>query len=227
VAAGLDRLLGLRIGLDGFYRLAEVDSHLHSLARRFMGFRPPRYLSMFEALVNAVACQQITLTQGIRLLARLAGARGKVSPSGGRAFPEPRDLAGLDIPALRTMGFSTNKARAILGIAEAALDGRLAEPGGLEGLDNEAAIGRLRTLRGVGRWTAEYALLRGSGRLDLFPAEDAGVRNNLRRWLQLAEPPTYPEVRTIMGRFAPYAGVVYFHLLLDHLEDAGYLPASG
>jgi hypothetical protein len=30
-----------------------------------------------------------------------------------------------------------------------------------------------------------------------------------------------------MGRFAPYAGVVYFHLLLDHLEDAGYLPASG
>jgi DNA-3-methyladenine glycosylase II len=44
---------------------------------------------------------------------------------------------------------------------------------------------RLRALRGAGRWTAEYVLLRGFGRLHAFPGDDVGARNNLQRWLGL------------------------------------------
>ena len=39
-------------------------------------------------------------------------------------------------------------------------------------------------LRGVGRWTAEYTLLRGMGRIELFPGDDIGARNNLERWMR-------------------------------------------
>ena len=67
VRRSLERTLGLGVDLAGFYELAERDERLDQLARRFRGVRPPRFPSVFEALVNAVACQRIVL---IRLLSR-------------------------------------------------------------------------------------------------------------------------------------------------------------
>jgi DNA-3-methyladenine glycosylase II len=50
-------------------------------------------------------------------------------------------------------------------------------------LNDAGAVTRLLELRGVGRWTAEYVLLRGLGRTHIFPGDDVGARNNLQRWL--------------------------------------------
>src|SRR5205807_2380274 len=46
-------------------------------------------------------------------------------------------------------------------------------------------IERLMRLRGIGRWTAEYVLLRGLGRLQIFPGDDVGAHNKLRRFFDL------------------------------------------
>jgi DNA-3-methyladenine glycosylase II len=73
-------------------------------------------------------------------------------------------------------------------------------------------------LRGVGRWTAEYALLRGLGRLHVFPGDDVGARNNLQRWLGFLEPLDYEGVRRTLARWAPFQGLVYLHLLLNSLQ---------
>jgi len=70
-------------------------------------------------------------------------------------------------------------------------DGRSAERSELAGLADLAAITCLRQIRGVGRWTAEYVLLRGFGRLQIFPGDDVGARNNLQRWLGLSEALNY------------------------------------
>jgi DNA-3-methyladenine glycosylase II len=48
-------------------------------------------------------------------------------------------------------------------------------------------------LKGVGRWSAEYALLRGLGRWSVFPGDDIGARRHLKNWLQLDEPLNYEE----------------------------------
>src|SRR5215207_7883262 len=72
--AALARLLGLKTDLSGFYGLAERDPLLRTLVARFRGLKPPRFPTLFECLVNAIACQQLTLTVGIRLLNRLAKA---------------------------------------------------------------------------------------------------------------------------------------------------------
>ena len=40
--------------------------------------KPPRFPTLFECLVNAIACQQVTLTLGMRLLNQLAEACGPV-----------------------------------------------------------------------------------------------------------------------------------------------------
>jgi DNA-3-methyladenine glycosylase II len=78
----------------------------------------------------------------------------------------------------------------------------------------------------VGRWTAEYVLLRGLGRTNIFPGDDVGARNNLGRWLRLTKPLDYEGVRHILARWQRFGGLVYFHLLLDRLEEAGYLKVG-
>jgi DNA-3-methyladenine glycosylase II len=223
-AAALERLLGIRIDLSDFYRLAERDAKLALLVERFRGMKPPRLASPFETLANAVACQQITLTQGIHLLNRLAEEYGP-SLEGAYGFPGPEVLAEQRPEALRQIGLSYQKADYLTGIACEIVEGRL-DLKGLGKMDDGVAVERLRELRGVGRWTAEYVLLRGFGRLDIFPGDDVGAWHNLMRWLGLRKPLDYTRVNRIVGRWQPYAGLVYFHLLLDRLDRAGYLSAG-
>ena len=228
VAATLERLLGLHIDLEAFYRFAAHQPRLGPLARRFRGMKPPRLATVFEAAINAMACQQVTLTLGIRLLNRLAATCGTSIPTGDEtvyAFPHPLDLARLSPEELRGLGFSRQKGKAMIELARAISEGNL-DLEGLAGLPDEEAVARLCQLRGVGRWTAEYVLLRGLGRIHVFPGDDVGARNNLQRWLHLKEDLDYAAVRQTLARWQPYAGLIYFHLLLDRLTAAGYLGAA-
>ena len=183
---------------------------------------------MFECVANAIACQQLTLTVGITLLNRLAESHGPPGPSraGDHAFPDPGDLAGEDPAALRELGFSTRKASALIEVARRIAGGAL-DLETLRDADNDAASLALQQLGGVGRWSAEYALLRGLGRLEVFPGDDVGARNNLVRRLGLASPLDYEGVRDAVARWAPFAGLAYFHLLAERIEDAGWLDSTG
>jgi DNA-3-methyladenine glycosylase II len=221
--AALARLLGLEADLSTFYRLAEGDPLLGTLATRFRGLKPPRFPTLFECVVNAIACQQLTLTVGIRLLNRLAKAHGTTPEDGAlHAFPVPTRLAGLAPETLRPLGFSGAKARSIVELA-AGIGAGTFDPSGIERLDDREALRALLRLRGVGRWTAEYALLRGLGRLPVFPGDDVGSRHNLARWLDYRRPLDYAHVQAAVRHWQPFAGLVYFHLLLANLAEHGIL----
>jgi DNA-3-methyladenine glycosylase II len=217
VRSALDRLLGLSVDLSAFTAMAATDPALRPLAGRMRGLKPPRFPTVFEALVNGVACQQLSLAVGIHLLNRLAAGHGRAvtdDPDGPRAFPCPEELATLEPDALRRHGFSMAKARTIVETARAIVAGSL-DLEALHQLDDRAAVERLTSLRGIGRWTAEYVLLRGLGRLHIFPGDDVGAHNKLRRLLAIDTPLDYEAVRRLVARWHPHAGVVYFHLLLD------------
>jgi len=110
-------------------------------------------------------------------------------------------------------------------LADATTAGRL----DLEALANKPdadALAQLRQLRGVGRWTAEYVLLRGLGRLHIFPGDDVGGRNNLQRWLRLTNSLDYEAVTRTLARWRNYGGLIYFHLLLNRLAEAGLLEGG-
>lgn len=224
----LDRLLGLSVDLSSFATMAATDPLLAPLAGRMRGLRPPRFASVFEALVNGVACQQLSLAVGIHLLNRLAADYGRpVSDdrAGPHAFPSAETIAALEPDELKRLGFSASKSRAIIEIARANVTGRL-DLEGLERLDDAGARERLTSLRGIGRWTAEYVLLRGLGRLYVFPGDDVGAHNKLRRFFGLETPLDYETVQELVARWQPYAGVVYFHLLLDSLSRAGVVVSA-
>lgn len=224
--AALQRMLGLDVDLSDFYRLAAADDLLAPLAERFRGFKPPRYPSVFEALSNAIACQQITLTLGIILLNRLAEGYGMPHPNpapgegatGG--FPRPAALAAITPETLRPLGFSGRKAQYLIDVAGGVASGDL-DLEALAALDNASAMEQLIQMRGVGRWSAEYVLLRGLGRLDTFPGDDVGARNNLQRWLGRPDKMDYDEVQRVIARWQPYGGLIYFHMLLDSLDTRG------
>ena len=221
VTVALERLLGLRIDLSEFYRFAASEAWLNRLAARFCGMKPPRFPTVFEALVNAIACQQVTLSLGIQLLNKVADHYA-LSIDGGStyAFPRPEDLVDRHPDDFRRLGFSRQKGRAMIELAQTIISGGC----DLEALADEAddaAVGRLQALRGIGRWSAEYALLRGFGRTHIFPGDDVGARNRLQRLLRLRQKLDYAAVARRLHRWRPYGGLVYFHMLLDGLAESG------
>ncbi len=217
----IERCLGLRIDLGRFYALARRDVKLNALAREFRGLKPPRFPTVFEALVNAIACQQLSLIVGLELLGRLAAACAASLDAGAErhyAFPRPRDLLRLPAATYHDMGFSRQKTRALVELGTAADAGDI-DLESLEKEANEAAIERLLAIRGVGRWSAEYVLLRGLGRLDVFPGDDVGARKTLGAWLGRRQPLDYASVEKAVAAWRPYAGLVYFHMLLRGLRQ--------
>jgi DNA-3-methyladenine glycosylase II len=225
ITSALDRLLGRRIDLRSFYCFASHNPRLSDIVRRFNGLKPPRFPTVFEAVVNGIACQQLSLAVGITLLNRLAEAWGL--PFRGideiqYSFPTPEQLASAKVPVLQQLGFSSNKSRALIELASAVAMGRV-DLERLACVDDQEAIARLLDIRGVGRWTAEYVLLRGLGRTNIFPGDDVGARNNLARWLKLRKPLDYGGVARTLAKWKPYAGLIYFHLLLDRLSEAGHV----
>ena len=224
----VQRLLGTQIDLRAFYRMATQQAKLGELVRHFRGLKPPRFPSVFESLVNAFACQQLSLAVGILLLNRLAEKYGLIVEKNGvnaHAFPRPEDLASGRPQALGRLGFSRQKARAVSELSSAVAAGHL-ELESFTALDADAVLERLYALQGVGRWSAEYVLLRGLGRLDVFPGDDVGAQNKIQEYLGLRKPPDYETVRRRLAKWGPYAGLIYFHFLLYGLEQRGCLSSG-
>ncbi len=220
VAAAVTRVLRLDLDLAPFYRIARADRVLAPMAGRLRGMRPPRFPSVFEAFANAVACQQVSLTAGLHVLNRVSSAYGRAARNGRttmKSFADPRRIARARDDDLRALGLSYPKARYLLGLAQLALDRRDPDFRSLDALDDSAAADRLRALHGVGRWTAEYVMLRGLGRINVFPADDVGGINHLLEWLKVRRRPDYDGVKRLLERWHPYEGLIYIHLLVDAL----------
>lgn len=221
----LERALGYTIDVSAFANLARRDQWIAPLAQRFLGLKPPRFPTLFEAALNAVACQQVSLDVGILLLNRLTehyGLRWPDEQNNLAAFPEPEQLVAVSEEQLRVLGWSYHKARAALDLAHLLVE----QPSFLASLEpqsNESICQTLLPLRGIGRWSAEYMLLRGFGRIDMFPGDDVGARNKLQALLGHSEQFTYARIKEITSHWNPYAGFVYFHLLLGQLEQRGLL----
>ncbi len=233
VAAIVARMLGLEVDLSDFYRLARGDARLRELSERLRGMKPVRYATIFEAFANAIACQLVSLSAGMHVLNRLAEAFGVRGEADGaatpmRSFPAAAMVARSNPDALRALGLSRQKGEYLIGLARMAIDPKDRDFASIEQLadDNNNAIARLSKIRGVGRWTAEYVMLRGFGRINIFPGDDVGGRNKLFEWLGVSDEPTYDGVGKMLERWHPYGGLIYLHLIVNAVADAGHLAPS-
>jgi len=219
------RLLGVKVDLAEFYRMAQGDPRLSQLVDAFLGVKPPRFPSLFEALINAVACQQVSLEVGLRLISRLAerfGGRLVDAPGFTYSFPSARRIAEAPAASIRELGFSQRKVEVIKSLASAHLRGELDDTR-FESMANPDVVRVLDAIKGIGRWSAEYVLLRGLGRLDVYPGDDVGAARNLAAWLGVSGRLGYEEVQRATSKWGRYRGVVYFHFLLRRLREKGVI----
>jgi DNA-3-methyladenine glycosylase II len=227
VRTSLERLLGVRVDLQHFYQFSEGHADLNILVKKFQGVKPPRFPTLFEPLVNAIACQQLSLDVGIKLLNRLSqnfGLAFQTEAGVFHAFPRPEDLVDADLEEFRRMGFSYRKGEYVLNVARLIGDRQL-NLDEMETLTDRSAIEQLCLLKGVGRWTSEYFLLRGLGRTHIFPGDDVGARNHLERWLAIPRRLNYDDVKNTLIEWQEYGGLIYFHLLLKSLVEKGIVRA--
>lgn len=216
--ARVRRMLGTDRDLAPFYHQAKQVPWLTPLVQRVRGIRPPRYPSLWEACVNAIVFQQISLHAANSIMGRLNGALAEQTSCEGIplvVFPDADRFLSAPDDMLRACGLSGNKLSTLQRAASAILDGTLSE----EMLEKESTPDialSLRTIKGIGPWTAAVILLRGMGRLDAFPANDSGVAANLAF---VAGKPL--DATAIAEALGPQRGMLYFCLLLARLESRG------
>jgi AraC family transcriptional regulator of adaptative response / DNA-3-methyladenine glycosylase II len=152
------------------------DPLLAPLVARRPGLRAPGGWDDFELAVRAILGQQVTVAAARRLAGRLVALCGEALPNAGGAhadlslaFPSPERVAAADFASL---GMPEARRAALRALAGTALeDPRLFRPFGAV----EEVIARLRAIRGVGEWTAQYIALRALREPDAFPAGDVGL----------------------------------------------------
>ncbi len=180
IVARVRRLFDLGADIETIDDHLSGDPTLALLVAQRPGLRAPGGWDGFETAVRAVLGQQITVVAARRLAGQLVALHGRpvpkfflIHPALSHAFPAPKRLAsassiGLGMPAARSA--------ALKAVAEAALaDPNLFRPFG----SIDETVARLRTIRGIGEWTAQYIALRAIREMDAFPATDIGILRNL------------------------------------------------
>ena len=219
------KMLGLDVDPEPLQALAEAERRLRPTALALRGMRPPRFAELFEAFVNVVPFQQVSLDAGVAIVGRLVERFGASLEHEGRRFyalPTARVIAEARLDVLRKCGLSLRKSETLRNVANAIASGELSEEK-LAHMSSKEAMRVLAELKGIGPWSASLILLRGLGRLDVFPPGDVGVARGLKRLLRLDPGPSLDRV---VRRFGDHRGYLYFCSLGGSLLGKGLIHAA-
>ncbi|HEY5349808.1 MAG TPA: hypothetical protein VIJ64_08745, partial [Candidatus Lustribacter sp.] len=215
----VERLLGINVDLEPFYRASAGVVWLAPLVTGARGVKPPRYPTVWEACVNAIVYQQVSIHAAGAILRRVIeryAAAVTVGEGQLYAFPGPRALIDADAEELHGLGLSINKVVSLRAVARAILDGAIDEAA-LTLLPTPELMAELVVHRGIGPWTAAVVALRGFGRLDLFPMNDSGVARSVRDISGRSD----VDVAALLAQLGEQRGMLYYHLLLGRLAARG------
>lgn len=204
--------------------LLREDRLLGTLDARFPGIRQIRQLDLFSALVRCISAQQVNLRWAATTRRRLAEAFGERHVVAGQVVYslDPARLAGTPPEQIRALQFTTSKSVSIVAVARALVEGR-ARLEELAGLADEEVIARLVSIRGIGRWSAEWVLARTLGRPTVV-AGDLGVRKAVGMAYLDRPAPSETAVRQATAHWGAAAGTA--QALLLHALAEGALPAA-
>ena len=188
-----------RLTKDSLAAAAEVlaarDCHLASIYERhgvppMWGRRPG-----FPTLLRIVLEQQVSLVSARAIFQRL---RSNIEPFAPAQFIEVGE------GYLRSLGLTRQKAHYCVQVASAFANGRL---DGIGRMNDEVAQGMLRSIKGVGPWTANIYLLMALRRPDIWPDGDIALATAVSRLRKLKQRPGFTELAKIAEVWRPYRSV--------------------
>jgi len=226
LTAGLRQMLGLDVHPAFLGFPVPIHGELRSAVLALRGMRPPRFASLFESFVNVIPFQQLSLDAGVAIVGRLTRRFGPRAVHAGRQYlgsPAAPAVATARIDELRACGLSRGKADTLRNLARLLEAGELGEEQ-ISRMNSRQALQILMELPGIGPWSAALVLLRGFGRLDVFPPGDVGAARGLGALLQLDRRTSFERA---VARFGDRRGYLYFCGLGAALLNRGLIhPAT-
>jgi DNA-3-methyladenine glycosylase II len=215
-------LLNTDLDLKPFYEHAEKDRVLADIVQRLRGLRIPTAPTVFEALIDSITEQQISLNVAHVLETKLIKAFGKTLRLEGKvyyAYPTPGELASAKPEQLRRCGLSQKKAECVNEISKMIVDGKLDLEGFKRCSDAQKIVSALDKIRGIGVWTAELTMARGMRKLDVVPADDLGLRRTISHFYCDDKKISGTEARKVAERWGKWKGLAAFYLIIaDAME---------
>ena len=194
------------------------DPDLGPLLHIRPGLRVPGAWDGFELAIRAILGQQITVAAATRLAGKLVARFGVPldnpwCPFLTHAFPSPDIIAESDLSVL---GMPASRARALSALATVAR----AEPDLFAiGSALETSIARLKTVKGIGDWTAQYIAMRALRQSDAFPAADIGLMRALSDAKGIRPTPT--ELLARAESWRPWRAYAALHLWMSEVSVTG------
>jgi DNA-3-methyladenine glycosylase II len=216
------RLFNLDFDLKPFYEYVKDDTVMAHLIRNLRGLKSPSTPTVFEALIDSIVEQQISLSVANMMERGLIKSFGEALTLDNEvyyAFPTPQELASVSIQKLRGCGLSQRKAEYIRDASRMVADGEL----DLEKLkdyeDANDIIRELDDVRGIGVWTAEMTLVRGMQRAEAFPADDVGLRRVISQYYRGGSGISSEEARKIAEKWGKWKGLASFYLVIATVKE--------
>ena len=209
------RLFNLNLDILPFYEAVKSDRIMRQITRHLWGLHSPSTVTVFEALVDSIIEQQISLKAAWSMQRRLIETFGGALILRGRtyfAYPMPENLAVASIEQLRACGLSGRKAEYVQGVAKLVVEGLDLES--FRSWSEEKIIEELSLIRGVGVWTAEMTMIRGMQKYDAFPGDDIGLRWIIAHYYYGGEKISGDEARQTASAWSGWRGLASFYLVL-------------
>lgn len=204
----------LATDLVPFYKMASKDELLSDLIKKFYGYRIVGQPDLFESLIWAVLGQQINLSFAYSLKQRFVEKFGESLFFSGEtyyAFPTAEVVAELTDNDLLPLQFSKQKSKYVVLIAQAFADGQLSKEK-LAGLPLQQAKEELMKIKGVGNWTANYALMKTFRYPDAFPLEDVAIHNAIKNLKGMKTKPSIDQVKRIFKKYKGWEAYATLYL---------------
>jgi len=215
VNALVTRLFNLDLSLEPFYLAVKDDRIMGPLSVRLKGLHSPSAATVFQALVESIVEQQISLHAARSIQRRIIEAFGQSMILQNKtyyAFPRPESLARASVDQLKDCGLSGRKAEYVRGISRQVAEGLDLEA--LQEHDDQSIIEELGRLRGVGVWTAEMTMVRGMQKFDAFPADDLGLRRVISHYYHADRAISASEARSTAEGWRGWRGLASFYLIV-------------
>ena len=202
-----------------------LDERLAPLVAARPGLRVPGAWDGFELAVRAILGQQISVVAASKLAGKLVAAYGEpvTEPTADafgltHVFPTPARIASTDLALL---GMPGARRMALVSLATAvAAEPRIIGPH----RSLEAGIERLRSLAGIGEWTAQYIAMREMREPDAFPAADIGLMRAMADGTGVRPSPA--ELLARAERWRPWRAYAALHLWASEPQATSMLGAT-
>ncbi|NLU96037.1 DNA-3-methyladenine glycosylase family protein [Chitinophaga sp. Ak27] len=204
----------LDANLQPFYDYTAKDPLLKGLADEYRGLRLIGMPDLFEAISWPVIGQQINLAFAYTLRQRFItqfGYHAVVDHTDYYLYPHPVVVAALEPEQLTPMQFSRSKALYLVETAKQMASGRLSEAS-LDAMSYEEALQSLVAMKGIGNWSANYALMKYRRFPQSVLLEDVGLQNAIKNRLHLESKPSMPALQEFTRPWKEHAAYATFYL---------------